>query len=392
MFAVFGRVRKSISVTATSLVAAAVLAGCVPSTTGGGGPSINTRAPVPVALLVPGGSGSEGDQLIARSLENAARLAISDLDGVQIDLRVYQTSGNSEIAAQMAKEAVSDGAKIILGPLFAQSANAVGVAVANRNVNVLSFSNNTEIAGGNVYVLGNTFQNTANRVLSHSVANGPTRVMIVREQNVAGEVGASAIRSAAARAGASVVGETSFEFSQNGVVQAIPEIASTARSSGANTMFFTSDAAGALPLLTQLLPENRIAPPQFKFVGLTRWDVPATTLALPGVQGGRFALPDPGLSAAFNGRYQAAFGESVHPLGGLAYDGIAAIGALVSQGNSDALTGAALTQPAGFAGVNGVFRLLPNGTNERGLAIAEIQENQVVVIDPAPRSFGGTGF
>ena len=51
----------------------------------------------------------------------------------------------------------------------------------------------------------------------------------------------------------------------------------------------------------------------------------------------------------------------VNSPGGLAYDGIAAIGALVKQGKSDALTSAALTQGAGFQGTGGVFRLLPNG-------------------------------
>jgi hypothetical protein len=40
-------------------------------------------------------------------------------------------------------------------------------------------------------------------------------------------------------------------------------------------------------------------------------------------------------------------------------------------------------------GVNGIFRFLPNGTNERGLAVAQIVNQQVTVIDPAPRSFGG---
>ena len=39
-----------------------------------------------------------------------------------------------------------------------------------------------------------------------------------------------------------------------------------------------------------------------------------------------------------------------------------------------------------------VFRLLPDGTNERALAVAQIQNNQVTVIDPAPRRFGGAGF
>ena len=99
------------------------------------------------------------------------------------------------------------------------------------------------------------------------------------------------------------------------------------------------------------------------------------------------------MSSIFQSRYLAAYGNNPHPIAGLAYDGIAAIGALAAQGQSDALTRGALTQSAGFVGVNGVFRLLADGTNERGLAVAQIQENQVVVIDPAPRAFaGGAGF
>ena len=71
---------------------------------------------------------------------------------------------------------------------------------------------------------------------------------------------------------------------------------------------------------------------------------------------------------------------------------MAAIGALARGSNGAPITREALTQPAGFAGVSGIFRLLPNGTNERGLAVAQIRDSQVVVIDPAPRNFAGAGF
>jgi hypothetical protein len=64
----------------------------------------------------------------------------------------------------------------------------------------------------------------------------------------------------------------------------------------------------------------------------------------------------------------------------------------LATGDSSSLGAAALTRANGFAGVNGVFRFRPNGTNERGLAVAQIQDNQVVLIDPAPRSFGVAGF
>ena len=110
------------------------------------------------------------------------------------------------------------------------------------------------------------------------------------------------------------------------------------------------------------------------------------------LQGGWFAMPDPGLFQQFQARYQAAFGSAPHPISGLAYDGIAAIGALVKQGKANALTGAALTQGSGFVGVGGIFRLRSDGTNDRGLAVAEVRSGQMVVIDAAPRSFGGAGF
>ena len=157
-------------------------------------------------------------------------------------------------------------------------------------------------------------------------------------------------------------------------------------------MFLTADTAGALPLVSQLLADNGLSSASTQFIGLTRWDIPAATLALPGVQGGWFALPDPALYQQYQSRYQSSFNEPPHPISGLAYDGIAAIGALMKSANGGPISKQALTQGAGFVGVNGIFRLRPDGTNQRGLAIAQIRGGQAVVVDPAPRSFGGTGF
>ncbi len=383
--------RKSLGGFALGL-GALVLAACTPGTTTIGGPSIDASAPVPVALLVPSGSGQAGDEFLAQSLQNAAKLAIADLSGVQIDLRVYSTGGQPGQAQAMALKAVDEGALIILGPVFAQEANAAGVAVGSRGINVLSFSNNPDIAGGNVFVLGQTFESTATRLASYAARNGKRKLMVVHDRNTGGELGLAAIRSGASAAGSSVVAVGNYEFSQNGVVSAIPGIAASAKASGADAVFFTADTAGALPLVTQLLRENGVSSDTTRFIGLTRWDVPTASLGLPGLQGGWFALPDPGLFQQYQARYQAAFGTAPHPISGLAYDGIAAIGALVKQGKANALTGAALTQGSGFVGVNGIFRLRNDGTNDRGLAVAEVRGGQLVIVDAAPRSFGGAGF
>ncbi|UWQ04083.1 penicillin-binding protein activator [Aliiroseovarius crassostreae] len=391
MFAVFQRARKSAGV-AISIASAIFLSACTIDTSNGGGQRINPSKPVPVALLVPGGSGSSTDTVLASSLENAARLAMSELSGVTIDLRVYNTAGNPDQAARMAVQAVNDGAKILLGPVFAKNANAAGLAVARRNVNVLSFSNNPSIAGGNVFVLGNTFNNTANRLVSYAKTQGKGRIMVVHGDDGAETDGSRAIQNAIAAKGATLAGVRGFELSQNGIVNAIPGISREVKSSGAQSLFLTSGTSGALPFLAGLLPENGVAAGSVQLIGLQRWDIPANALSLPGLQGGWFAIPDPALNNQFRTRYQAKYGAPPHPIAGLAYDGIAAIGALAKSGKANALTSTALTQAQGFAGVNGIFRLRGDGTNERGLAVAQIQNNQVVVIDPAPRSFAGAGF
>lgn len=391
MFNVFVGRRKFMVCAAAATLA---LAACQPAGLGGGGPALEAGAPVPVALLVPAGSGVTTDETMAKSLENAARLAMADMSGVKIDLRVYPTAGQPAQAASAAAKAVNDGAKIILGPLYAEEANAAGVAVAASGVNVLSFSNNPDIAGRNVFILGSTFQNTANRVVGYGAKTGKKRILMVSAQTPAGEQARNAVARAASAAGSTVVGNVAYALSQNGVVTAAPQIVSSARANSADFVVVDATTDGALPILTQLIREQGLTADVVQLGGLARWDIPAQAAALPGLQGGVFALPDPQLVRQFESRYAAAYGAPPVPAAvvGLAYDGVAAIGALARQGRGGGLGARALTQGSGFAGVNGVFRLRNDGTNERGLAIAKIQNSQVVVIDPAPRSFGGAGL
>jgi len=369
----------------------ALLSGCELNL-GSAGPVVNTRETVPVALLVPFGSGESNNDLLATSLQNAAQLAVSDLGDVKIDLRIYQTAGSAQGAAEAATKAANEGAKIILGPVFGDGANAAGAAVASRGLSVLSFSNNTEIAGGNVFVLGHTFQNTANRLIKYAASQGQNKVLVVHADNLTGQVGRKAVEQAAKAAGMEFTGSASYVFSQQGVIAAVKDIAKQVLDTETDTIVFASDTAGALPILAQLLPENGVDPKKIKFMGLTRWDIPTQTLSLTGLQGGWFALPDPSMSGSFRDRYIQAYGQRPHPLAGIAYDSVAAVGALIASGKSDALSKSNLTQRSGFAGVNGVFRLLPDGSNERAMAIVEIEKKQTKVIDPAPRSFGIAGF
>ncbi|MCV6594323.1 MAG: penicillin-binding protein activator [Silicimonas sp.] len=354
------------------------------------GPVLNANAPVNVALLLPKTAANGAS--VAQSLENAARLAVTDLGNTRVTLKVYDTAGTPQGAQAAAQRALADGSKIFLGPLFAENANAVGQIAAGRGVNVMTFSNNPSVAGGNVFLLGNTFQNSADRLVRYAVRQGKGNIYVIHADDPAERLAAEAIQRAAGTNGGSIAGMQSFALSQQGVIDAIPGIASNYRASGANTVFVTSGTSGALPFLADLLPENGIDRANAQFIGLQRLDIPSSALSLKGLQGAWYATPSPALAQQFNNRYASVYGSQPNPIAGLAYDGVAAIGALLAQGGSDPLGTQALTQGAGFAGVSGPFRFFRNGTNQRGLAIAQIENNKVTVIDPAPRSFGGAGF
>ncbi|WP_240661661.1 penicillin-binding protein activator [Nioella ostreopsis] len=369
---------------------AGVLAACQVGVPGGSGPRVRAGAPIQVALLLPYGSASAGDEIVARSLENAARLAASEFEGVELEITVYNTAADASQAATVARQAIQQGARVIVGPLRSDAAAAVGVAVSNSNVAVLSFSNNTEIAGGNVFVLGHTYDNTAARIASYATRQGRNRLVILHAQNLAGEVARDAVQQAVASTGGTVAGVVSYEFSQQGVVQALPEVMSTIRSSDANGLVITAEASAALPLFAQLLPENGLDTEEVRVMGLTRWDVPSQTLELSGLQGGWFALPDPDANAAFNARYTAAYGDAPHVLAPIAYDAMRAIAETAAEAGAIGVT--ELTASSGFAGANGVFRLRADGTIERAMAIATVLENQVSIIDPAPGRLGASGF
>ena len=303
---------------------------------------------------------------------------IAVLDGVpRIGL---DDEGVGRIANEdMAKASIRD-----LPIIAARGASAATTVAATTHLAAL--------AGGNLFVLGNTFANTADRLVSYGVSKGLRRYLIVHEKDVAGQLGEAAIEGAIARNRATMVGKTAHGETRAEMDAIAPTIAAAAAANKAQALFLTGNHQDTLPEITAALARAGVTSQSLQMMGLTRWDLPASRTGLPQLQNGWFAVPDLARMAEFNARYKAAFGETPHDFATLAYDGVSAIAANIRAGRKNAVTTAGLTQGAGYAGVQGAFRLRPDGTNQRQLSIATLQGGRMVVIDPARRSFGGIGF
>lgn len=376
-------------------LAAFALSACDPSLTRTANTrAVDANAPIKVALLVPTGSGQSEMEFLGTSLINAARMAQGDLAGVQIDLSVYPTAGNPGGATAAATQAMGEGAQIIVGPLFSTAAAAVAPIAAQSGRSVLSFSNNTDVAGNNLFLLGITFESVANRVVGNSIANGKSAIAVIHSSDPAGNAGSVAAQNAIGRFGGTFAGAWSYDLSPQGISESAPGIAKAVRAAGADAVVLTDDPGAGLTFLTPVLATGGLSNRNTQLLGLTRWNQPPAAATTLSMQDGIFAAPDPATLSQFEARYTSIYGGAPHQLAGLAYDGIAAVGAMVQAAKATgtpALSREQITDPSGFAGVNGVFRFLNNGHNERGLALLQLRDGEAVVIDGAPRSFGGQG-
>ena len=57
----------------------------------------------------------------------------------------------------------------------------------------------------------------------------------------------------------------------------------------------------------------------------------------------------------------------------LAYDAVALVAALARTQGAQRFAPETLTNPSGFAGIDGLFRFRSDGTNERGLAVMKVR-------------------
>jgi hypothetical protein len=132
-----------------------------------------------------------------------------------------------------------------------------------------------------------------------------------------------------------------------------------------------------------------VDPARVTLLGTMIWDDsrPGDQPALAGAW--YAAAPATGFSD-FSRRYNKAFGAAPPRLASLAYDA-AALAMVLARANPHDFSVGLLTNPQGFAGIDGLFRLRPDGTIERAYAIKQVVPNGAAkVIQSAPTSFSGS--
>jgi branched-chain amino acid transport system substrate-binding protein len=146
------------------------------------------------------------------------------------------------------------------------------------------------------------------------------------------------------------------------------------------------DFGDRLLQIAPLLPYFDIDPAKVRFLGSSLWEDQRLTRE-PAMVGGWFAAPPPQARATFLKRFRDVYGRDPPRIATLAYDAVALAAVLAREENGPDFSAQALTNPGGFAGMDGIFRLRNDGTVERGLAVLEIRRDGFRIVSPAPEAF-----
>ncbi len=374
-----------------------------------GGPGANTgslnpdpnKPSVKIALLVPlSAQGQPG--VIAKSLKQAAELALFERDNPNLQLIVKDDRGTPDGAKIAAEDVLKSGATLIMGPLFAKSVSAVAPVARKANVPVVAFSNDRQVAGNGVYLL--SFQPTPEivRVVEYAARQGKRRYAALIPQDAFGRIAEAVFKDAVSRSGGTIVALETYAGSANAMLEPLRKISEairTAEAEGAAVdALFVPGGQESLEVLGRLLPQAQIDTQQVKLIGTGGMDYPNAGRDA-GLIGAWYPGPDPRGWSDFAQRYANSYGQSPPRIASLSYDAVNLAIALAGGSDGQRYTQATLTRANAYTGVDGAFRLLPDGTADRSLAILEVQKFGAAIVDaapstanPPPAATSGKGF
>ena len=305
-----------------AVVLAVLVAACSPAMIGNGppGPAV-VHAPVPgetlgtgsikVALLLPlSATGNAGQ--IALTMKNAAALALREFTTANIQILVKDDGGTADGARAAASQAISEGAKLILGPIFAQSVSAAASVAKPAGIPVVAFSSDATTASKGVYLLSFLPQNDVVRMVRYAAGQGKRSFAAILPNNGYGTVVEASLQKVIADAGGRLFALERYDLDRVSMTTKARAVAGIIKG-GTVDAIVMPDAGDAAPFLAQVLAAGGVRAAQIKFLGSGQWD-DARILHESNLAGAWFPGPERAGFDAFarplSGRLRRAAGPS----------------------------------------------------------------------------------
>lgn len=348
-----------------------------------------------LAILLPFSAQSDQLRTEAQSMLQAAELSLFARNDDDVLLIALDSAGTADGARNATRNAIKQGADVILGPILAGSVKASSREARRAGVPVIAFSTDTSVAGAGVYLLSFPPEAEVRRITQYVAETGARKFAFLGPDSTYGKRVLGAYEQHVRNIGGILNGVETYTGNDISVMQDPAQklanrFTESVKASGGRDVAYHAvmlpeggtPLRSLAPLLTYF--EEDLRGVQLMGTGLWHRE---EVVREPALKNGVFAGPDIEARQVFNGRYDATYGEEPSRLSSLAYDAVNIGAYIVGVAKKDQAK--AFTEPAGFYGVDGLVRFTTGGTPERGLAVYQVRNGRFIVIDPAPKTSDG---
>lgn len=353
-------------------------------------------------------------------LKNATMIALEDVKNPNLILQYYDTKSSDEGARIAVQNAINQNVKMIIGPLKSSSVRAISDETTRRNIPVIAFSTTEDVLQPSVYTLGLLVDEQVNRIISYAVKQGRSRLALLVPDNATGIAVAKAAVKAAQKNSIIITRIAFYPPNTSDFSSILKEMtdyntrharmeklkaslkakadAGDAESAKALKRVSSHDTLGEIDFDMVLIPEKGaklksavamfgyydVFAPDVKFLGTSLWEN-SNLNSESTIIGSWYPAISRSHSNYFVNKYAYVFGERPQALYALGYDAVALSNAIAKQGGNNYTS--VITNPDGYVGINGMFRLFENGRNQHSMDIIEVKKTEDVIIDEAPKRF-----
>ena len=159
---------------------------------------------VKIAMLLPLSATGNAAQ-VGKDMRNAADMALREFPNSNLQILIKDDRGTPDGARPAATAAIGEGAKLILGPVFAQSVVAAASVAKPAAVPVIAFSTDSSTASKGVYLMSFLPQSDVDRIITYAASQGRQSYAVLLPANAYGTIVEATLQRVVSNTGGRII-------------------------------------------------------------------------------------------------------------------------------------------------------------------------------------------
>lgn len=346
-------------------------------------------------------------------LFNAATLSLFDNDlSNNLELVLIDSGESPQEAVKAFKEVIRQEIRVVIGPIFSTSVEAIEEDAKANNIVVISLSNNPKLANktadkGGIFLAGIMPEAQIEKLVSYAISQQQSSFAVIAPNNPYGLIMTDLMKKTVKRKDGNFITSEFYEANTkdfSGLAQRIVssfKVPSHLAEGGGNKpkkdavikdsdriypkVIFIPESGKTLSKIVEELNKQNKDEREFQLAGSNQWD-DISTFSDPNLNGAWVVAPENTKFHTFEQSYYNTFNKFPPRITSIAYDAVAVISDLAEKRKETKIelsdfTAYSVWPKNGFNGIDGLFRFLPNGLVQRNLAVLQVKKDHFETLE-----------